>query len=332
MRLLIFGGTGFLGRFIVEAALARQHTITLFNRGLTNTELFPQLEQLHGDRNHDLKLLDERVWDAVIDTNGHIPRHVRASASFLAEKVEHYTFLSTTSVYANYRQVPMTENSPVRELEDPTIEELTPETYGGRKALAERYVEQILPGRVLVIRPGLVVGPHDTTDRFTYWPHRIAQGGEVLAPGDPEQPVQFIDVRDLAAWIIAMVEMRQAGIFNTKGPESTLTMRQFLEKCREVSGSDARFEWVSESFLLARQVAPYTQLPLWVPSEMKGFSRFDCSKALTAGLRFRPLMETIQDVLAWNTARLANYILRAGLTPDRERQLLNEWHSIQEKH
>lgn len=325
MRLLLFGGTGFLGRHLVQAALEHQHTVTLFNRGQTHPELFPHVEQLHGDRKSDLQVLQGRTWDAVIDSNGQIPRQVRESASVLTESTQHYTFISTTSVYADYTVAPIDERSPISKLEDPTSEDRTPGDYGARKALCEHYAEQALPNRVLVIRPGLIVGPYDPTDRFTYWPHRIAQGGEVLAPGDPEQPVQFIDVRDLAAWSIAMVETRQIGVYNAKGPDNPLTMRQFLERCHEVSDSDTQFEWVDEQFLLEHEVAPYLQLPLWVPSEMVGFARVDCRKAIAAGLRFRPLTQTIQDTLDWDTTRPANDALHAGLTPEHEQQLLRMW-------
>src|SRR5438874_3222341 len=325
MKLLIFGGTGFLGRYLVQAALERRHTVTLFNRGYTHPELFPQLEQIHGDRGSDLQVLHGSAWDAVIDSNGQIPQHVRESASLLADSTRHYTFISTTSVYSDYSVAPIDERSPVFKLEDTAAEVMKPENYGGRKALCEHYAEQALPNRVLVIRPGLIVGPHDPTDRFTYWPHRIAQGGQVLAPGDPEQPVQFIDVRDLAEWSIAMVEARQTGVYNAKGPTGTLTMGRLLEWCREVNGSKASFEWVSEQFLLEHEVEPYQQFPLWVPGEMVGFSRVNCQKAIAAGLSFRPLNETIQDTLAWDATRPADYVLRAGLAPEREQQLLDEW-------
>ncbi len=328
MKLLIFGGTGFLGRHLVQAALERQHTVTLFNRGVTHPELFPQLEQFHGDRASDLQLLHGRTWDAVIDSNGQVPRHIRDSASLLADNTEHYTFISTTSVYADYTVAPIDERSPVYKMEDPTSEAVTLETYGARKALCEHYVEQALPGRALIIRPGLIVGPHDPTDRFTYWPHRIAMGGQVLAPGDPEQPVQFIDARDFAQWNIELVEVRQTGVYNAKGPASALMMRQLLQQCQEVSGSDAHFEWVSESFLLEQEVRPYLQMPLWVPSEMKGFSRVDCRKAIAAGLNFRPLAQTIQDTLAWDATRSVDYMLHAGLPPEREQQLLHAWHKV----
>jgi 2'-hydroxyisoflavone reductase len=329
MRLLIFGGTGFLGRHLVKAALERQHVVTLFNRGYTNPELFPHVEQLHGDRNSGLEALHGRSWDAVLDSNGQLPRHVFESANLLAERTRHYTFISSTSVYADYSVAPIDENSPVYKLEGPFSEEMTPQTYGARKALCEHYAEQAMPGCVLVIRPGLIVGSHDPTDRFTYWPHRVAQGGQVLAPGDPEQPVQFIDARDLAMWTIAMVEAHQTGVYNAKGPADTLTMRQLLECCRQLSGSDASFEWVSEPFLLENEVAPYTHMPLWVPGEMVGFSRVNCCKAIAAGLSFRPMTETIQETLAWDATRPADYTLRAGLTPEHEQQLLREWSQAQ---
>jgi 2'-hydroxyisoflavone reductase len=330
MRILLFGGTGFLGRHLVLSAVARQHTVTLFNRGVTNPDLFPRLEQLHGDRASDLELLRGRVWDAVIDSNGRIPRQVRESATFLAAQTQHYTFISSTSVYADFTVAPIDELSPVSHCDERDSDTELPETYGARKALCEQYAEQALPNRVLALRPGLIVGPYDPTDRFTYWPHRIAQGGEVLAPGDPDQPVQFIDVRDLAAWTIAMVESQQTGTYNAKGPSSTLTMRQLLETCHEVYGGDATnttFEWVSERFLLEQGVAPYQQAPLWTPSAMVGMPRVNCQKAIAAGLSFRPLTETVRDILAWDATRPANSPLRAGLTLEHERQLLHTWHT-----
>ncbi|HLG78998.1 MAG TPA: NAD-dependent epimerase/dehydratase family protein [Ktedonobacteraceae bacterium] len=328
MRLLILGGTGFLGRHLVQAALDRQHTVTLFNRGFTHPELFPHVEQLHGDREHGLQALQGRSWETVIDSNGQLPRHVRASISMLADCIEHCTFISTTSVYADYTVAPIDEGSPLAHLEDSESSALTPETYGARKALCEHYAEQALQGRVLVIRPGLIVGPHDPTDRFTYWPYRIAQGGQVLAPGDPEQPVQFIDVRDLAQWTIAMSEARQAGVYNAKGPADPLPIRQFLQQCRDGSDTDATFTWVSEPFLLEHGVVPYIQLPLWVPSTLVGFPRVDCRKAIAAGLTFRPLRETIHDTLVWDATRPTDGLLRAGLTAQHERQLLCEWHHV----
>ncbi len=209
MKLLVLGGTVFLGRHLVEAATARGHSVTLFNRGQHNPELYPEVEKLRGDRDSDLSALQGRRWDAVIDTCGYLPRAVRASAELLADAVDHYTFISSISVYADFHTPAMDESAPVGTLADETVEEVTGETYGPLKALCEQAAERALPGRVLNIRPGLIVGPHDPTDRFTYWPVRVARGGEVLAPGRPHVPVQVIDGRDLAEWTVRMVEARQ---------------------------------------------------------------------------------------------------------------------------
>ncbi|GHO49480.1 NAD-dependent epimerase/dehydratase family protein [Ktedonospora formicarum] len=332
MKLLILGGTGFLGRHLVETALERGHTITLFNRGQTDPELFPQVEQIHGNRANGLRELNGRAWDAVIDSNGQVPRHVSESAHLLAEYCEHYTFISTTSVYADYTVAHIDESSPVIPFDDLDADASNMATYGGRKALAERLAAEAMPGRVLVIRPGLIVGPYDPTDRFTYWPHRVTKGGQILAPDNPERPVQFIDARDLAAWTLAMVESRQVGTYNAKGPTDTLSIGQLLEACREVSGNVASFTWVDEAFLQGHDVAPYRQMPLWVPSEMVGFSRVDCRKAIAAGLRFRPLKETIQDTLTWDMRRPSDYVLRAGLAPDHELELLRQWTLARDEH
>ena len=250
MKLLILGGTVFLGRHLVESALERGHTVTLFNRGQHNADLFPSVEKLRGNRDGELDVLRGRSWDAVIDTCGYFPRIVRASAEMLAHAVDHYTFISTVSVYAEVKQPSIDENAPVARIEDESVEKITEESYGALKALCEQAVERALPGRALVIRPGLIVGPHDPTDRFTYWPHRVARGGEVLAPGKATSRVQFIDVRDLAEWTMSMVEAKQTGVYNATGPAHALTMEQTLSECRKVSQSDARLTWVEEKFLL----------------------------------------------------------------------------------
>ena len=254
MKLLILGGTIFLGRYLVEAALARGHQITLFNRGQHSPELYPAVEKLRGDRDGGLDVLRGRRWDAVVDTSGYLPRLVRASAELLADAVDHYTFISSISVYPHFRSVGLDESAPVGTLDDPTIEEITGESYGPLKALSEQAVEQALPGRTLVIRPGLIVGPHDYSDRFTYWVRRVAQGGELLAPVHPGWHTQIIDVRDLAEWTLRMVERQQAGVYNATGPDYDLTFGQLLDTCRTVSGSDARFTWVSEEFLAENEV------------------------------------------------------------------------------
>jgi nucleoside-diphosphate-sugar epimerase len=329
MKLLILGGTVFLGRHLVEAALARGHAVTLFNRGQHNADLYPEVEKLRGDREGDLAALHGRAWDAAIDTCGYVPRVVRASAELLADAVSHYTFISSISVYAGFKELGIDENAAVGVLADPTVEEVTGESYGPLKALCEQAAEQAMPGRVLNIRPGLIVGPHDPTDRFTYWPVRVARGGEVLAPGRPERHVQVIDVRDLAEWTVRMVEGRQTGVYNATGPEYSLTMGQLLDVCRAVSGSDARFSWVGEDFLAEKEVGPWMEVPLWIPEsdpDAAGFSDVDCGKAIAAGLSFRDLAETVRATLAWDATRPPDVERRAGLKAEREAELLRGWH------
>jgi 2'-hydroxyisoflavone reductase len=329
MKLLILGGTHFLGRHLVEVAVQNGHTVTLFNRGQSAPELFPEIEQLHGDRDGDLAALQGRHWDAAIDTSGYVPRIVRAAATLLADAVEHYVFISSCSVYADFSQVDIDENAPVIKLEDENTEDfMTPEGYGGLKALCEQVVAASFPEHTLVVRPGLIVGPYDPTDRFTYWPHRVAQGNEILAPAEPTLPVQFIDARDLAQWTIRMVETQESGIYNATGPDYTLTTGQLLAECQQISGSDAHFTWVNEAFLLEHEVEPYSELPLWVPREMQGFSTLNCEKAIQKGLTYRPLVETIEATLVWERTRPAEYELRAGLKPEREQAVLAAWHTL----
>ncbi|HYM82002.1 MAG TPA: SDR family oxidoreductase [Candidatus Limnocylindria bacterium] len=332
MKLLIFGGTRFVGRHLVEAALARGDQVTLFNRGQTDADLFPEVEKLKGDRDGGLDALKGRTWDAVVDTCGFVPRIVRASAELLRDAVAHYTFVSSCSVYADPTKPGVDESGPVGKLEDETVEEITAETYGPLKALCEQAVEQALPGHAFHVRAGLIVGPYDYTDRFSYWPRRIGQGGEVLAPGKPEAPVQFVDGRDLAEWILRMAEGRKAGVFNATGPNPPVTLGELLEACRLVAGSDARFTWVDSAFLVERKVAPYSELPLWVPEETQGFNAFNCRKAWAAGLSFRPLDETIRDTWKWDATRSpeqrmagARAMIPGPLGGDRERDLLDEW-------
>jgi 2'-hydroxyisoflavone reductase len=328
VKLLILGGTVFLGRHLVNAALGRGHTVTLFNRGQHNADLFPAVEKLRGNRDGDLDTLRGRRWDNVIDTCGYFPRIVRSSAEMLAHAVDHYTFISTVSVYSEVKQASIDENAPVATLKDESVEEITEESYGALKALCEQAVERAFPGRDLVIRPGLIVGPCDPTDRFTYWPHRVARGGEVLAPGKSTSRVQFIDVRDLAEWTLRMVEAKQTGVFNATGPAHALTMEQTLTECRRVSQSDARLMWVEEKFLLDAGVGAWIEMPLWVPEkeDALGFMQIKCGRAIAAGLTFRPLPDTIHDTLAWDATRPATTEWRAGIKPERELELLNAWH------
>lgn len=327
MKLLILGGTVFLGCHLVDAALASGHTVTLFNRGQHNADLYPNVEKLRGNRDGDLNALKGRRWDAVIDTCGYAPRVVKASAELLANSIDHYTFISSISVFADFSKPNMDESAPVGKLKDENAEQITGETYGPLKALCEQTAERAMPGRVLNIRPGLIVGPHDPSDRFTYWPARIAQGGEVLAPGQPEYLVQIIDGRDLAQWTLKMAEQKKIGVYNATGPEYALTLGTVLEGCKAASKSNARFVWMDEKFLVESKVTPWTEIPLWVPQEKDnaGFSAVNCQKAIKAGLKFRPLAETIRDTLAWNATRPSNAERRSGLKPDKEKELLQNW-------
>lgn len=326
MDLLILGGAHFLGRHLVEAAQRRGHRLTLFNRGRTNPTLFPGVEQIRGDRATDLERLAGRRWDAVIDTSGYLPAAVAASARTLADAVEHYSFISTISVYRDFSAPHMDEGAPLARLERPEEAALTDATYGPLKTHCEDAVQAALPGRGLIIRPGLIVGPYDPTDRFTYWPVRMAQGGEVLAPEDPRIPIQFIDARDLAEWTLLSAEQRLTGVYNATGPATPYTLGALLDECSAVAQSGAAVTWAPATFLAEHQVRPWSDLSLWAPAEMPGLMTVDCAKAIAAGLRFRPLRETVADTLAWRRALLDAPALQAGLSRAREADVLAAWH------
>ncbi len=318
MKLLVLGGTKFLGRALVEAALGRGDEVTTFTRGATNPELFPEVDRRRGDRDGDLRSLEHGEWDAVVDTSGYVPRVVRAAAELLRERVGRYLFVSSISVYAD-ATTPPTEESPLAELDDPASEEIMRD-YGALKAACERVVSDVYGERALLVRPGLIVGPHDPTDRFTYWPRRVAAGGDVLAPGSPEDPAQFIDVRDLAAWLLRALDDCRAGAYNATG--EPLGIGELLEECKAVTGSDARFHWLPADRLLAEGVQPWTELPLWLPAEHAALNRSEVSKARAAGLAFRPLAETIRDTLAWDAARDIPLADGVGLPREREQLLI----------
>lgn len=327
--ILILGGTRFIGPPIVDAALARGHRVTLFNRGRTNPELFGQCEKLRGDRDGDQSALVGRRFDAVIDTWTDFPRHVRSAAHILGANVGHYVFISSLNAVADLSRSGLDESAPTTPLAVADRESDAPEHFGGRKAYCEQLLESALPGRVTVLRPGLIVGPRDGSDRFTYWPVRVARGGEVLAPGDGSDPTQFIDARDLAEFVVRLVERRTMGLFHVVGPRERLSLRELLETCRRASDSDARFTWVDTRFLLEQRVAPWTDLPAWLPAIEEGdaFWTLDISKALAAGLAFRPLEQTVRDTLAWWSTlppeRRAQ--LKRGLSAERESELLAKW-------
>jgi 2'-hydroxyisoflavone reductase len=328
MKLLILGGTVFLGRAIVEVALERGNEVTLFNRGKTGRDLFPNLEKLRGDRDGGLAVLDGRTWDSVIDTSGYVPRLVHASANLLKNAVSHYCFISSISVYADRRSLGIDEAALVQTLQDRTTEEVTGETYGGLKVLCEEAVESSMPGRSLSVRLGLLVGPHDPTGRFTYWVDRVAEAGDILVPGPSERPVQFIDVRDAANWIVRMSEQRATGPMNVTGPHERLSMGEFLANCTNELQSDARIVWVDEAFLRERGVQPWSGLPLWPPPEGPGIFGIDTRKAQKTGLACRPLAATIRDTFEWSKSPEGGVVrssTKVGLTREREAELLHDW-------
>jgi 2'-hydroxyisoflavone reductase len=292
--------------------------VTLFNRGRTNPDLFPEAKRIHGDRDQDLSALGDRSWDAVLDMATFLPRVVALSVDALRGRVDRYVYISSISVYADMA-VPPIEGAEVAALADPTSESI--EDYGALKAACERVVRDAFGARALVVRPGLIVGPHDPTDRFTYWPRRIAAGGEVLAPAPPEAPVQFIDARDLGAWIVHATERSLGGTYNATGEPTTFG--RLVETCRRVSGSDAEIAWVPSARLVDAGVGEWMELPLWIAApEFAAMQQADVSRALAEGLAFRPLEDTIRDTLAWDAERTEPRVEGVGLTRERERVLL----------
>jgi nucleoside-diphosphate-sugar epimerase len=335
MRILILGGTGFSGPYQVRYALSRGHKVTTFNRGKTHPgELPNDVEQLIGDRNGKLDALRGRQWDVVIDNPTTLPAWVRDAAQILKGNVERYVFISTISVYGEVKTGP-DETAPTEKYEgaDPYKETLEAmkasgyKTYGPLKALSEKETEKWFPGKTLIIRPGLIVGPRDETDRFTYWPVRIDRGGEVLAPGSAENAVQFIDARDLAEWTIRMVENRETGIYNATGPAKPLGIGGMLDEIKNALKSDGKFTWVNEEFLTEQKVQPWSDMPVWTGKD-DALARTKIDRALSKGLTFRPLDVTARDTLAWfkSLPQYRQSHLKAGLAPRREAEVLAQWH------
>ena len=334
LRILILGGTGFTGPYQVRYALSRGHKVTTFNRGKTHPgELPNEVEQLIGDRNGKLEALKGRQWDVVIDNPTTLPAWVRDAAQILKGNVERYVFTSTISVYEDSKKGP-DENASLQKYDGPdpykeTLEAMKAggyKTYGPLKALSEKEAEKWFPGKTLIIRPGLIVGPRDETDRFTYWPVRIDRGGEVLAPGKPNDPVQFVDARDLAEWTIRVAENRETGIYNATGPAKPLGIGGMLDGIKETLKSNANFTWASEQFLTAQKVQAWSDMPVWVGGE-DGLTRANISRALAKGLTFRPLDDTARDTLAWfkSLPQDRQSHLKAGLTSEREAEVLAAW-------
>ncbi len=342
LRILILGGTGFIGPHQVEYALSRGHTVTLFNRGQTNPGLFPNVEKLIGDRNapDGYASLKGRTWDVVLDNPTQIPRWVREAGAALKDSTARYVFVSTLSAFRNRKEIGIKEDGP---LNDPAPYDAVPSgftppdparptaTYGQLKVKCEQEARAAFGDKAIIVRPGLIVGPGDLTDRFSYWPVRIEQGGEVLAPGTPDDPVAFIDARDLTEWMIRLVEAGASGTYNAVGPRYGLTVAQMLYGCKAVTSGTATFTWVDADFLLERKLRPYSELPVWMPprGDSAGWARMDVSKAINAGLTFRPLADTARETLVYYHAQTPERqaTLKAGLPPEKEREALAAWHS-----
>jgi 2'-hydroxyisoflavone reductase len=338
MRIVVLGGTGFLGRHFVEEALQAGHDVTLFNRGESGADLYPEVESLIGDRvAGDLSALVGRTWDVAVDTAGYLPnvaQAVRAAAEELKDCVDYYTFVSSIEVYSERRRALADETTPVHSTDGVPPDPDAPEAYGLHKAHAEAAVTAAFGMRGLLLRAGLIVGPYDEIDRFPYFVRRVARGGEVLAPEDASLPVQVIDARDLVQWVYRMVERGSTGTFNVAGLADSLTLGNLLETCREVSGSDASFTWVSGRFLEQQDVGYWHELPFWLPRDQLDFwARIDVSKALQEGMRYRPLADTIRDTLEWDRTRPAGSQRSdaGGLDPEKERRVLSAWHDVQRR-
>ena len=333
MRILFFGGTQFVGRHMATHAVERGHEVTLFTRGKTNPGVVKGAEEIHGDRsgrarpdrraNGGLGELAGLRFDRVIDVSGYVPRVVRQSAELLEGATDHYTFVSTVSVYGDFSSPGINEDAPLGTMPDETVEDITGDTYGPLKALCENAVHEIYGHRCTIVRPGFVVGPFDYTDRFPYWCTRASRGGDVLAPDDPHRPIQFVDARDLASFTVDLTERPTHGYFNATGPADPLTWGQFLAACAEAAEQEVKLEWVPEAFLHDRGVDFRTELPLYTPTDSPGGATIDCGRALAAGLKFRALGSTIADTLDW--MRSEGRQPSVGMSPEREAEILDAW-------
>jgi 2'-hydroxyisoflavone reductase len=331
LRILLLGGTRFLGILLTQAAMKRGHTLTFFNRGRTNADLFPAVERIKGDRAGPLEGLQGRKWDAVIDTSAYVPRAVQMSAELLASNVGQYLFISSISVYPSFTE-PRTEDSPVGTLKDETIEKVDGETYGPLKALCEKAAEAAMPGRVTVLRPGLIVGPHDSTDRFTYWPARAARGGDMLAPGSPRDRIQIIDARDLAAFALDCLERRVVGTFNLVSPPGMFTMGDVVNESIRAArvlakpSQPPRAVWANAAFLEKQRVEGWSDMPVWLDARggESAFAETSAARALKEGLEITPMRKTVADTLEWHLQRpeAERTKLKAGIDATREQEVL----------
>ncbi|WP_374015846.1 NAD-dependent epimerase/dehydratase family protein [Paenibacillus thiaminolyticus] len=346
MKVLILGGTRFLGRHLAEAALRRSYEVTLFNRGKSEVRPRLDVETLCGDRNADLSALRNRQWDVVIDTSGYWPSQVRTAIGELSEHIGHYAFVSSCNVYSDFSKRNIGEEAEVLTLKPDVLadldrpdadSDLRMKQYGALKNHCEAVLQEMMPARSLVVRPGLIVGPYDRSDRFAYWVRRLMRGGEVLAPGRGNRGIQLIDARDLSEWMLDLCAAAATGTFNTAGPNRGLTMGELLETCREVSGTEAEFTWVNDAFLQEQGVAVWSEMPLWIPEvapgeagDLGGFLSLANDRAVAAGLTFRSLRHTVQDTMRW----LEEESPEAGgsLKEEREQELLKLWKSLRNNH
>jgi len=330
LRVLMLGGTGFIGPHFVQALTAGGHTVTLFNRGKRDPDAKQGVEQLLGDRNGDLKSLEGRDWDVVIDNSGYTPNQVQLSTDLLRKRSQHYVFISSIAVYDNFQGPPIGEDHKLAAIGNMRTDKLEGENYGPLKVLCEAVVEKAYGKHANIIRPTYIAGPGDFSDRFTYWPVRVSQGGEMLAPGTPDDPIQFIDVRDLADFVRLCAEKRIAGRYNLTTPPRWATMGKLLDASKRVTGADTRFKWASAEFLTENKVIEPAmwasgEIPIWAPpsGQSVGHGLVASARAEAKGLKFRPLETTIRETLDWQKTRPAEkQKLRSGLTAEREAALL----------
>ncbi len=329
MKLLVVGGTVFLGRAVVDAALAAGHDVTMANRGTSNPDLYPEVDRLVVDRDGDLGALESGSWDAVVDTCGYVAARTRSVAEVLKDRVGHYTFISTVSVYADMSKPGVDVDAPLAATDEPDAPAVTNENYGPLKAICEQIVRDVYGERACIVRPGLIVGPHDPSDRFTYWPRRFDLGGEAIVPNAKDMPVQLADVRDLAQWCVRLAEAKTAGTFNGCGPAKPWRFQEMIDACIRAAGEHAATPvYVDEAFLLEREVMGWGHLPVWLPAtyEMGGMMACDVSRSVDAGLTFRSLDEVVAATLEWDRTR-RDTPLRGPLNAEREAQVLAEWKS-----
>jgi 2'-hydroxyisoflavone reductase len=339
LKILVLGGTGYLGPATIEAALARGHKVTMFNRGRTRPDLLPTVERLQGDRDpkkgEGLKALETGEWDVVIDNSAYYPRLVTASATLLAKRCKRYIIISSISAYKEPNPENGDEGAPLATMPDPASEDMGKDYqyYGALKALCEQAAEKAMPGRVAAVRPGYIVGPDDNSGRFAYWPVRVDQGGEIAVPGAPEDPIQLIDVRDLGAWLVRLAEDGTTGVFNATGPERRMTWGRVVKACQAATAAKGTLTWIPASFIAKQEGLEF---PIWAPFEgdTKGFHTWSNAKAMAAGLRFRPVEETVKDTLAWyktqeNLEKGRKKL--AGPTPEAEAKLLAAWKASKTK-